>query len=79
MRQGVSGKLILGLWIVTVVLSLVGVGSFLDESITGIMFAHRIEVKSAINDSTTVLTLSDVHINQALSDEAFTEDALSRK
>ena len=45
----------------------------------GIMFAHRIEVKSAINDSTTVLTLSDVHINQALSDEAFTEDALSRK
>lgn len=45
----------------------------------GIMFAHRIEVASATNDSTSVLTLSDVHINQALSDDAFTEDALSRK
>lgn len=44
----------------------------------GIMLAHRIEVKSAANDSTTVLTLSDVRINRALTDDLFTEHALSR-
>ena len=45
----------------------------------GILLAHRIEVKNATTDSTTVLTLSDVRVNESLSSELFTEDALSRK
>ena len=45
----------------------------------GILLAHRIEVKSATTDSTTVFTLSEVRVNQALVKEEFTEDALSRK
>jgi len=45
----------------------------------GILLAHRIEVKNATTDSTTVLTLSDVRVNESLSSELFTKDALSRK
>lgn len=43
----------------------------------GIVLAHRIEVQSATSDSTTILTLSDVRINQSLSADRFTEEALS--
>jgi len=45
----------------------------------GILLAHRIEVKNATTDSTTVLILSDVRVNESLSPEIFSEDALSRK
>jgi len=45
----------------------------------GILLAHRIEVKSATTDSTTVLTLSDVRVNEKVSAEAFTPEALSLK
>lgn len=41
MRVSVNGKLVFALWVATIALSLVGVGRFLDESITGIVFAHR--------------------------------------
>jgi outer membrane lipoprotein-sorting protein len=44
----------------------------------GILLAHRTEVASADGNSTTVLTFSDVRVNQSLSDDRFTEDALSR-
>ena len=44
----------------------------------GILLAHRMEVKSATTDSITVMTLSDVRINQVLAEDLFTEDALSR-
>jgi outer membrane lipoprotein-sorting protein len=44
----------------------------------GILLAHRIEVNNATTGSTTVLTLSDVRVNQALPEDLFTEDALSR-
>jgi len=45
----------------------------------GTLLAHRIEIKNATTDSTTVLTLSDARVNESLSPEMFTEDALSRK
>jgi hypothetical protein len=37
---------------------------------------HRVEVKSLVTDSRTVLTLSDVRLNQGLKPEHFTESAL---
>ena len=45
----------------------------------GTLLAHRIEIKNATTDSTTVLTLSEVRVNESLSPETFTKDALSRK
>jgi len=45
----------------------------------GILLAHRIEVRSATSDSVTVLTLGNVRVNQSLSAEMFTEDALSEE
>ena len=41
MRKRVNGKWIFGLWVLTAILSLVGLGRFLDESITGIVLGHR--------------------------------------
>jgi len=45
----------------------------------GIYLAHRIEIQAAEGRGTSVLTLSDVRVNQSLPVEMFTEDALSRK
>lgn len=49
------------------------------EIAEGTWLAHRIEVRSIETGSTSVLTLDDVRINQALPVESFTEEALSRK
>ncbi|TDI34682.1 MAG: outer membrane lipoprotein-sorting protein [Acidobacteria bacterium] len=43
----------------------------------GVKLAHRIEVRDYKMDSTTVLTFSDVEVNQGLSEDAFRQDALS--
>lgn len=43
----------------------------------GALLAHRIEVRSAVEDSRTVLIFSDVTINQGLSEERFTEENLA--
>ena len=43
----------------------------------GVKLAYRIEVRDRARNSTTVLTLSDVEVNQGLSEDAFIEDALS--
>ncbi len=37
---------------------------------------HRIEVRSAATDSVIVVTMSDVRVNQGLSMDDFTADAL---
>jgi outer membrane lipoprotein-sorting protein len=42
-------------------------------------FAHRIEVRSLVEDSHTLLMLKDVRINQGLGPELFTESALGAK
>lgn len=44
-----------------------------------IPLVHRVEVRSLVEDSRTVLTLSDVRLNQGLAPERFTESALERK
>ncbi len=49
------------------------------ELADGILLAHRIEVHSVATDGISVLTLDDVRINQALSVDTFTEEALSRE
>jgi hypothetical protein len=49
------------------------------REIEGIPFAHRIAVRSLVEDSQTVLTLKDVRINQGLSPELFRESALKGK
>lgn len=43
----------------------------------GVKLAHRIEVRDRALDSTTVLTFSDVEVNQGLSEDAFVKEALS--
>jgi outer membrane lipoprotein-sorting protein len=45
----------------------------------GAVFAHRIEMRSLVEDSQTRLTLDDVQINQGLDPELFTEEALKRE
>jgi outer membrane lipoprotein-sorting protein len=45
----------------------------------GVPLAHRIGMRSLVNDSHTVLKLIDVRINRDLSSELFTESALKGK
>ncbi len=40
-RRAVSGRLVLGVWVCTVVLAFIGVGKYLDDAVTGIVFAQR--------------------------------------
>jgi outer membrane lipoprotein-sorting protein len=49
------------------------------REIEDIPLAHRIRVRSLVEDSTTVLTLKDVRVNQDLPAELFTESALKVK
>jgi hypothetical protein len=49
------------------------------RQVEGVSLAHRIAVRSLVRDSRTVLTLTDVRINQGLSPELFTESALKGK
>lgn len=44
----------------------------------GVLLAGRIEVRSATEDRHTVLTLSGLRVNQGLSEEEFTEEALGK-
>lgn len=44
----------------------------------GALLAHRVEVRSATADRRTVLTFSNVVVNQGLPDDRFTEDNLSK-
>jgi outer membrane lipoprotein-sorting protein len=44
----------------------------------GVLLAGRIEVRSATEDRRTILTLSGVSVNQGLSEEEFTEEALGK-
>jgi hypothetical protein len=45
----------------------------------GVLLAHRIEVRRPAEDRSTVLTFSEVRVNQGLSPDAFTRDALETK
>jgi hypothetical protein len=45
----------------------------------GVLLAHRIEVRSPAEDRSTVLTFSEVRVNQGLAPDAFTRDALERR
>ncbi len=40
-RRAVNGWLVLGVWVCTVILAYVGVGKYLDDAVTGIVFAQR--------------------------------------
>lgn len=44
----------------------------------GVLLAQRIEVSSAVEDHHTILTMSEIRVNQRLSDESFTEEALGK-
>jgi outer membrane lipoprotein-sorting protein len=44
----------------------------------GVLLARRIEVRSTVDDRVTVLSLGAVRVNQGLSDEGFTEQALGK-
>lgn len=44
----------------------------------GVLLALRIEVRSATEDHFTLLTMTNVRVNQGLSDESFTEEALGK-
>jgi len=48
------------------------------RSIEGIPLAQRIEMRSVMTESRTVLLLKDVRLNQSLSPDRFTEEALAR-
>ena len=45
----------------------------------GVLLAHRIEIRRPAEDRSTVLTFSEVRVNQGLSPDAFTRDALEKK
>jgi outer membrane lipoprotein-sorting protein len=45
----------------------------------GVLLAHRIEISRPAEDRSTVLTFSEVRVNQGLSPDAFTRDALEKK
>jgi hypothetical protein len=49
------------------------------REVEGIPLAHRIEVRNLIGESQTVLTLSEVRVNQGLAAELFAESALEGK
>lgn len=44
----------------------------------GILLALRIEVRSATEERRTILTMSDVRVNQGLAEESFTEEVLGK-
>jgi uncharacterized protein len=44
----------------------------------GVVLARRIEVQSSVENTRTILTLSEVRPNQGLSSESFTEEALGK-
>jgi len=48
------------------------------QSVAGVSIAHRIEVRSMVRDSETVVVLKDVEVNQGLGPGRFTEEALKR-
>lgn len=48
------------------------------REVSGARLAHRIEMRSLVKDSWTVLALKDVRINQRLPSHRFTEEALAR-
>lgn len=45
----------------------------------GVLLAHRIEVKRPAEDRSTVLTFSEVRVNQGLVPDAFTREALGQR
>jgi predicted aldo/keto reductase-like oxidoreductase len=40
-RRAVNGRLVLGVWVCTVVFAFIGVGKYLNDAVTGIVFAQR--------------------------------------
>jgi outer membrane lipoprotein-sorting protein len=48
------------------------------EEVNGVPIAHRIEMRSRVDDRHTVLSLDEVRINQGLSPEVFTESSLKK-
>jgi outer membrane lipoprotein-sorting protein len=49
------------------------------RELDGVPLAHRIDMRSLIEDSRTLLTFEDVRINQSLDRELFTESALGTR
>jgi hypothetical protein len=45
----------------------------------GVLLAHRIEVKRPAEDRRTVLTFSEVKVNQSVAPDAFTREALGKR
>lgn len=48
------------------------------REVSGVPLAHRIEMRSLVSDSRTVLVLKDVQMNQGFSPERFTQEGLAR-